>query len=155
MARTPRVLAVEGAPAEPDLLDNAPPPREAETLIGHHAARAAIVDAFNNAPPQGIILEGPRGIGKATLAFRLAKGLLSGAPTDKLFDAQSDARACHQVGAGTHPGVLHLTRAYDEKTKRFRTELSVDTVRRIIPFLGSTAAGGGWRVVIVDAVDDM
>ncbi|MEM0907516.1 MAG: DNA polymerase III subunit delta', partial [Pseudomonadota bacterium] len=59
------------------------------------------------------------------------------------------------VSAGSHPSLLHLTRAYDDKTKRFKSELSVDTVRRIVPFLGTSAAGNGWRVVIVDAVDDL
>lgn len=155
MARAPRAVAVEGAPAEPDLLDNAPPPREADTLVGHREARRSIAGAFETSPPQALLLEGPRGIGKATLAFRLAKTLLSGHEVTEAFASDPQARAVRQISAGTDASLLHLTRAYDEKAKRFKTELSVDTVRRIVPFLGSSAAGGGWRVVIVDAVDDM
>jgi len=155
MARTPKAAIIEGAPAEPDLLDNAPPPREATSLVGHAATRAQLAAAFASAPPQALLLEGPRGIGKATLAFRLAKALLSAVPVDEALTSDPDERNVRQIVAGTHPSLLHLTRAYDEKAKRFKGELSVDTVRRIVPFLGSSAAGGGWRVVIVDAVDDM
>ncbi|UOM34575.1 DNA polymerase III subunit delta' [Acuticoccus sp. I52.16.1] len=160
MARAPRApKPMEGAPAEPDMLDNAPPPREAQTLVGHGEAVGRLMEAFAaGTPPQAILLEGPRGIGKATLAFRLARALLSTLPGQPLPDDLWDdpqSRTAHQVAAGTHPGLVHLTRPWDEKGKKFKSELTVDEVRRIVPFLGSTAADGGWRVVIVDAVDDM
>ncbi len=160
MARTPRApKPIEGAPAEPDLIDNAPPPREATTLVGHHGAVERLIEAFSSgSPPQAILLEGPRGIGKATFAFRLARALLSTLPGEPLrpgLDDDPDSRTAHQVAAGTHPGLMHLTRPWDEKGKKFKSDLTVDEVRRIVPFLGSTSADGGWRVVIVDAVDDM
>lgn len=153
--RTPKAAGIEAAPAEPDLLENAPLPREATAFIGHTDAVATLASTLAKTPPQGLIFEGPRGIGKATLAFRIAKTLVSESPIDPRFETDSEDRNVRQVSAGTHPSVLHLTRAYDEKTKRFKADLAVDTVRRLVPFLGSTAAGGGHRVVIVDAVDDM
>lgn len=160
MARAPRAAKeIEAAPAEPDRLDNAPAPREATTLFGHREVVAQLARAFAApVPPQAILLEGPRGVGKATLAFRLARALLATVPGAELapdLAVDPQGRAARQVAAGTHPGLLHLTRPYDDKTKRFRTELTVDEVRRIVPFLGATAADGGWRVVIVDAVDDL
>ncbi len=161
MARAPRVpkaAQMEAAPAEPDLLDNAPPPRETTRLFGHAEPVARLAAAFESAPPQGLLFEGPKGIGKATLAFRLARALLSTVPGTPLapdLGSDPESRTAHQIAAGTHPGLMHLTRPYDEKTKRFKGDLTVDVVRRIVPFLGSTAADGGWRVVIVDAVDDM
>lgn len=157
-ARTPKAAApAEAAPAEPDLLPGFPAPREANGLSGHQDAMAKITRTFASAPPQALLLEGPRGIGKATLAFRLARALLSAPPgtplpEDLASDAQS--RAARQIAAGTHPGLLHMTRSWDTDKKRFRTELTVETVRQLVPFLGGTAAGGGWRVVVVDAVDD-
>lgn len=159
MVKAPRApKPMEGAPAEPDLLDNAPAPREATALFGHDEAVSRLVAAFAAAPPHALLLEGPRGIGKATLGFRLTRALLAtipGSPLPERLAGDPDGRTARQVAAGTHPGLLHLTRPWDEKNKRFRADLTVDEVRRIVPFLGSTAANGGWRVVIVDAVDDM
>jgi DNA polymerase-3 subunit delta' len=51
--------------------------------------------------------------------------------------------------------VLHLTRPYDDKNKRFKTVLAVDEIRKVGQFLSLTAHDGGYRVVIVDAADDM
>ena len=163
MVKAPRApKPAEGAPVEPDMLDNAPPPQEATALYGHQDAVERLVEAFGgSSPPQALLLEGPRGIGKATLAFRLARSLLGtlpGTPLDAGLGGEPndpEGRTARQVAAGTHPGLIHLTRPWDEKGKKFKSELTVDEVRRIVPFLGSTSAEGGWRVVIVDAVDDM
>jgi len=159
MARTPRApKAPEPRPPEPDLLDNAPPPRETDSVFGHETAVSRLVSAFGASPPQAVLLEGPRGVGKATLAFHLARALTATPPGQPLpadLAVDPQGRAARQVSAGTHPGVLHLTRPWDDRNKRFKAELTVDEVRRVVPFLGSTAAGGGWRIVIVDAVDDL
>lgn len=159
MARAPRPPKEEpGVPAEPDLLENAPPPRENPNLFGHRAAVERIAAAFASNPPQGLLLEGPRGIGKATLAFHLARALLStvpGRPLPPDLAVDPEGRAARQVTAGTHAGLLHLMRPWDFKEKRYRRDIAVDDVRRIVSFLGSTAADGGWRVIIVDAVDDL
>jgi DNA polymerase-3 subunit delta' len=159
MARAPRPPKEEpAAPAEPDALDNAPPPRENPHLFGHQAAVARIAQDFSTNPPQGLLLEGPRGVGKATLGFHLARALLAsvpGAPLPADLAVDPASRAARQVTAGTHPGLLHLMRPWDFKDKRFKRDIAVDDVRRIVSFLGSTAADGGWRVVIVDAVDDL
>jgi DNA polymerase-3 subunit delta' len=61
----------------------------------------------------------------------------------------------HRVAAGVHGNLLHLQREWHESRRRFKSDLSVDSIRRILPFLGNTAGEGGWRVVIVDPADDM
>jgi len=107
------------------------------------------------------ILAGPRGIGKATLAFRLARYILAHPePTAAMADGRSlaidaDARTFRQVAAGAHPNLLVLRRPWDEKTKRYRTQLLVDEIRRIQSFFGSTAGEDGWRICIVDSADDL
>jgi DNA polymerase-3 subunit delta' len=36
-----------------------------------------------------------------------------------------------------------------------RNQIAVEDIRRTVPFFGSTAGEGGWRIAIVDAVDDL
>ena len=59
------------------------------------------------------------------------------------------------MASGAHPSVLHLTRPLNEKTKAFKTALTVDEIRRVGRFLSLTSHDGGYRVVIVDPADDM
>jgi DNA polymerase-3 subunit delta' len=66
-----------------------------------------------------------------------------------------DHPAARRVAIGVHPNLLYLQRDWDEKRGRYKTELSIEAVRRITPFLGTTAGEAGWRVVIVDPADDM
>ncbi|MEM6848053.1 MAG: DNA polymerase III subunit delta' [Pseudomonadota bacterium] len=157
MARAPKVQAAETLPLDWDKLDNAAAPREARAVLGHAEAREQIAAAFSSALPQALLLEGPRGIGKATLAFALAKALLAERVVDAALSGDPEAQADRLVVQGAHRGLLHLQRPYDTKAKpaRFRTAISVEEVRRLVPFLGGTSLDGGWRVVIVDPVDDL
>jgi DNA polymerase-3 subunit delta' len=50
---------------------------------------------------------------------------------------------------------LTVERAYDPRRKRLRSEIVVDDAREIGAFLRLTPAEDGWRVVIVDGVDEM
>jgi DNA polymerase-3 subunit delta' len=160
MARAPKI--VEELPP-PDAIEGVASPRETDFLVGHAAAEQALLAAYRSGRMHhGWILSGERGIGKATLAFRLARFVL--AHPDPASPDVASARdlavppehpTVRKIAAGVHPNVLHLQREWDEKRRRYRSELSVDVVRRIIPFLGTTAAESGWRVVIVDPADDM
>ena len=48
-----------------------------------------------------------------------------------------------------------MERPWDDKSKRYKTELAVDEIRRTVGFFGSTSGEGGWRIAIVDPADDM
>lgn len=148
------------APEQHDSLDGVPEPSETTRLAGHGQAVAQLCAAHRSGKmPHAIVIAGPRGIGKATLAFQLAHHLLAfpdgdGAPSD--FTQRDPASSLYrQVASGAHPSVLHLTRPYNDKTKTFKTMLTVDEIRRVGRFLSLTAHDGGWRVVIVDPADDM
>jgi DNA polymerase-3 subunit delta' len=146
-----------------DALDGVPLPRQTSVLKGHSDAERTLLDAYRSGRMHhGWILAGERGIGKATLAFRLVRFIFAHPDPDAPAIAAAadlsvpDAHpAARKVAAGTHPNLLHLQREWDDKNRRYKSELSVETVRRIIPFLGSTAGETGWRVVIVDPADDM
>lgn len=153
--RTPRAPKPAVAlPVEADALANASLPRETNAIIGHEAVRATLADGLRHNPPTGLLLLGERGIGKASMAFVIAKALMR---DPRLPDgvAATDGRDAALVAAGTHPAVRVLSRRYDEKRKKFGAFISVDSVREIGQFLAGTAANGGWRVVIVDAADDL
>jgi len=142
--------------------DPVPVPRENPTLIGHTAAEQILLQAWRtNRLHHAWLMTGPRGIGKATLAFRFARfvlggggaDLFGGAPTTLDLDAASPI--FRQVASGGHPDLLTIERGYDEKRERLRTEIVVDDVRALGAFLHLRAAAGGWRVVVVDSADHL
>ncbi len=153
---TPQTLA-------PDSDDTGPPPRLADTLRGHAAAEAALLQAWRAGRlPHALLLCGQQGIGKATLAWRLAKFLLAHPNS-----ASPEARGARdlslpqnhpvalRVAHGGHGDISHLHREWNDKTKRHFTEIRVDDVRRIIDQFHLAPAETGWRIAIVDSADDL
>ncbi|MCQ9154587.1 DNA polymerase III subunit delta' [Acidomonas methanolica] len=121
-----------------------PSPRETTVVLGHEEAEARFRAARESGRlHHAWLLTGPPGIGKATLAFRLARLLL---------DATEGA-AARRVSAGTHGDLLVIARSFDEKRQRARAEIVLDDVRPLQSFLHHTAAEGGWRVVILDGAE--
>lgn len=151
----------------PDQIAGAPHPREALRLFGQTAAEQEFLDAFNSGRlHHGWLLTGPRGVGKATLAWRLARFLLA-TPTESgqgMFEALPVAQSLEvdhsdpvmrRIQAGAEPGLACITRSVDEKSDRMRDQIVVDDIRRLSRFFGLTSTDGGRRVVIVDCADDM
>ena len=139
-------------------------PRHAIELVGHAAAESTLLNAFNSGRmPHAWLIAGPRGIGKATLAFRFARFMLAqGVRGGGMFDGPASSlriSAENPVFARTaslgHADLLVIERAWDERGSRWRSEITVDEVRRINAFYTMTAAEGGYRICIVDAADEM
>ena len=139
-----------------------PHPRETTALFGHREAEAALLNAYRSGRiPHAWLIGGPQGIGKATLAYRMARFVLAHrdpfapeverAESLQVDPASPDAR---RVAAGAHGGLLVLQRTANEKGV-MRTVITVDESRETISFFGSTAAAEGWRVCIVDTVDEL
>lgn len=148
------------APVQHDTIDGVPEPCENPHLVGHAQAAAQLAAAFQAGRlHHALLLTGPAGIGKTTLAFRLAYHLLrfprpaEAPPKLEPVDAQSPL--FRAIAQGAHPNVLYLTRPANERTKGFKTVITVDEVRRLSRFLSMTAHDGGHRVVIVDPADDL
>ena len=148
------------APEQHDTLDGIPEPAENPHLFGHGEAASMLAAAYRAGKlPHALLFAGPLGVGKATLAFHLAYHLLKfprheSAPAE-LAKPDPDSALFRQIAIGAHPSVLHLTRPANEKTKGFKTVVTVDEIRRVNRFLSMTSHDGGYRVVIVDPADDM
>ncbi|SFC01663.1 DNA polymerase III subunit delta' [Tropicimonas isoalkanivorans] len=153
---------------EPDRLEGAPHPRETLALVGQQHAEAAFLDAYTSGRlHHAWLITGPRGVGKATLAWRLARFLLT-APEpggeDSLFGAPSppdtlDIDPEHPVNrrvqALSEPRLFLLRRPWDDKAKRLKQEITVDEARKLKGFFAMSSTDGGRRVVIVDSADEM
>lgn len=144
---------------EPDRLEGFSTPREVEEIFGHDAALAEFDAALQSGRlHHAWLLVGPEGVGKATLAYRLAREVLAlGEQGPKVSARVSgmDGALFRKVAALAHPNLLLLRRSYNEKSKRYSQWIGVDEVRRLRNFLGHSAGETGWRVVIVDRADEL
>lgn len=164
MSRAPKALSDEELPRA-DQAPGAPHPRETEQIFGQDQAQQDFLTAFNSDRlHHGWLLTGPQGIGKATLAWRIARFLLATPPAEAgLFGAPPPVTSLsidpehpvsHRIHALAEPGLVPITRSYNDKSK-LRDQIVVDDIRKLNRFFGLSATDGGRRVVIVDAADDM
>lgn len=151
--------------------DGLPEPRHNPDLSGHQDQEATLLSLYQAGRlPHALILTGPEGIGKATLAFRFARFLLSeggkaAEAGDSLFGDDSppattmsispDHPVFQRVASSGHSDMMTIERPFDEKRGRYKDEIPIEQVRKVTPFLRKTAGEGGWRIVIVDGADTM
>lgn len=131
-------------------------PKEQLEFIGHTGAEQQIVQAIiGGRMPHAWLITGEEGVGKATLAYRFARLMLSGKKiADSLFIEATHPTA-KLMAAGSHPDLLVLERPFDEKKGRYLQNIPVEDVRKIAPFLRLTASQGKWRIVIVDGAGSL
>ena len=138
-------------------------PRETTALLGHAEAEKALLDSYKSSRiAHAWLIGGPAGIGKATLAYRMARFMFANPDPQSsavqkatsLF-VDSDHPVARRIAAQAQGDLLVVERVLNEQTNKLYTVIRVDDVRRTIAFFGSTAGEGGWRVAIVDAVDDL
>ncbi len=158
MSRAPREVA---AAPESDRFDAAPHPRDTLSFFGNAAAERELLDAYRqNRMAHAWLIGGPEGVGKATLAWRLARFLLAHPTPAFAQEAQSlhvraDAPAARRISALSAADVFVLRRSWIEKDKKFYTEIRVDEVREVIAKIHRASGTGGWRIVIVDCAEDL
>jgi DNA polymerase-3 subunit delta' len=138
-------------------------PRGRQNLVGHAEAERSFAEAIGSGRlHHAWLIGGPEGIGKATLAYRVARRLL--ADRSELVAREGDTlavdpagRTARQVTAGSHPNliVLDLETASADVDRPPAKTIPVKTTRRALAFFGTTAANGGHRVMIVDSAEDL
>ena len=162
---------------EPDRIEGAPHPRQTPRLFGQEAAEAAFLDAFNSGRlHHGWLVTGPRGIGKATLAWRIAQfliatpeaeddGLFGAPPAPDTLDIPDDHPVARRIAAGSEPALFLLRRGGmgttdNDREKNFRDGkfskvIRVEEARPLKTFFSLSSVDGGRRVVIIDSADEM
>lgn len=145
---------------EPDQFEGAPHPRDQFAFFGHKDGEGAFLEGLRSGRlHHAWLIGGPQGIGKATLAYRVARTVLD--PTkanDRSIDnmqVSPESAAARQVSALSHPNLSVLRRAPATDKKAASTTIPVDAVRKALNMFGSTAADGGYRVCIVDSAEDL
>jgi DNA polymerase III subunit delta' len=146
--------------AEPDQLEGALHPREQFAFFGHEEGEGAFLEGLRNGRlHHAWLIGGPQGIGKATLAYRVARTLLdpvrSNDPAIGSLAMAPDGPVARQVAALSHPNLSVLRRAPATDKKGPSTTIPVEAVRKALAMFGSTAADGGYRVCIVDSAEDL
>ncbi len=142
--------------------DDAPLPRATTAFFGHEVAEQALLDGYRGGRiPHAWLIGGSPGIGKATLAYRMARFVLAhpdpAAPAVQKATSLAvdpDNPVTHRIAAEAHGDLLTLERRLSERGT-LRQDIAVDDVRKLVQFFGQTASEGGWRVTIVDTVEDL
>ena len=125
------------------------PPEFKKRLYGHQQIIDRLYRQFEqNRLPAGLLLHGPKGIGKASLAFELARKITGAS------GSEPQSRVDEQIGAGVHPNVGTLRRAPRERGVGHYQNIRVDEVRTLLGKLHQTRGRAGRRIIIVDSIDD-
>lgn len=150
---------------EPDRLEGAPHPRETPVLRGQSTAEAEFLRAWRSGRlHHAWMLTGPKGVGKATLAWRLARFLLATPPDDggmfappppETLDIPADHPVARRLLQGAEPRHFLLRRGPNEKETALSQVISVEEVRKMKSFFALSAADGGQRTAIIDSLDEM
>lgn len=153
MARAPKQ---EEAPPQADQIEGLAHPRSLNGLVGHRSQQ----QAFNEAVQSGRLhhawlLTGPKGVGKASFAYHAAARLLDGASPPFDFSQTYNGPCAARLRQFSHGDLKTLSRPWNSGTKKFRNAITVDEVRGLVPFFGTTSAEEGYRIAVVDCAEDM
>jgi len=141
---------------ESDQAPGAPHPRESHAFVGHDAAEAALADALSEGRlHHAWLMTGPKGLGKATLAYRFARVLLGARCTGpRPLDVDANDPVARRVAALSHGDLFVLRRTVGDRG-RMRREIAAEEARALPGFFSLAPAEGGWQVAIIDCVDDL
>ena len=144
----------------PDI-DGDNPPRLTRILTGHDKPQADFLDALNGGRmPHAWLLTGPKGVGKASFAYLAARLVLSKSAASAqspslVMSPALESDDAHLLEEGAHPDLFVLKREYNPKTQKFRGDIPVEAARDLKQSFNLSAGRGGWRVAIIDSIDDM
>ena len=136
-----------------------PEPRANPDLVGHDDAARTLEEAARSGRlHHAWLVAGPPGLGKATLAYRFARWLLAGQPPpvpgEPPLAVPGGAPAFRRVAAGAHADLFTLAPSLGDKGGK-KEVLRAEEARDALRFMAMTAAEGGWRVLVVEALEQV
>lgn len=149
--------------SDDDATGDVPHPRDVAALYGHAEAEQTLLNAYRSGQiAHAWLIGGSPGVGKATLAYRMARFVLANPDPESpavqkttSLAVAADHPAARRISNQAHPDLLVLRRVINEKTGKLFQDIRVEDIRDAVPFFGSTAGEGGWRVAIVDSVEEL
>ena len=148
-------------------------PKHTKNFIGHVKEKAIFENAFfNNFLHHSWLLEGPAGIGKATFAYCAARSILSlnkaqdneislfsdieSQPNNVLnFNFEEKNLIHNRVSENTHVDLKIIERVNIDKSLYSQEIIPVSNVREIENFFSKTSGENGWRIAIIDSLDNL
>lgn len=143
---------------ESDRSEGSAHPREVYELLGHESAEQRYLNAYQSGRMHHAwLITGSPGIGKATLAYRIARHRLGGTSLlRQSLDIPATDPVSQRIESRGHGNLTVLKRPYDPQSKRLKRDIPVDQIRALAKFFQSTASEtDDWRVCIVDKADDL
>jgi len=133
-----------------------PHPRETFNWAGPVDHEAAFLSALTRGRlHHAWMVTGPRGVGKATFAYRAARRLLGATPDGArgLLGSSPADPVSRQILGRAHPDLLVLQR--DPEDGKTRRNIPVDEARDLSEFFSKSPAAAPYRVAIIDTADDL
>ena len=119
-------------------------------LFGHEALQTSLLEEYRRGTlHHALLLTGPQGIGKATLAYHAARLLLG----DGRWEMSPENSVFKRISAHSHTDLLVVEPEFNEKKQELAKEISVEQAREVAQFLSKTPGESAWRVVIIDSID--
>lgn len=129
-------------------------PAENPYLYGHTAIKSSLMDACRqNRLPHALVFSGPQGVGKTTFAYHFARWMLAGSPDQ--FELNPNDPLFKRIASGAHGDFFRLSKHHPESSQTSFKPMSMDHVRHFLVQLSKTALEGGWRIALIDAVNDL
>ena len=135
------------------------PPSQHQYLVGHQAAIAQLKKSFDAQHlHHAIILAGPVGIGKETLAWQFMRYALAypqGNAAQRDLSVPEEHKAIRQILAGSHPHVFVIEPVYDEKKQRFKRDITLAALDGLNNFLRLAPTEDAPRFILINPADGM